>query len=99
MAQKQEDMTDNKEGQTHFQLPIDITDREVLAIQEVIDAFLCDERIDCESWRFENGEGNQDNVEVDVDEWKDGEHVYYSLKKLQNLLDRITKKTKQHGDN
>lgn len=78
-----------KEGQTHYQVPVEITDTEIEALQEVVGMYIAEERRSCAEYIFEETgeEGDPDSEDAEV--WN---HVYYALKSIQGLLDRINKK-------
>lgn len=77
---------DNKDQNTHYEIPINISDREINAIQNVLDTYWEQERKDCKIMLFENyGE------EVLVDGEEHG-HIYDELVVLQRLLDKINKR-------
>lgn len=82
-------MGKNNKGVTHYQIPIEITDIEIEALQEVVDMYENNEHQDCQNWRDENS----DEVgKVVPEDWEDGDHIWYSLRTIQKLLDKINKK-------
>lgn len=80
---------DNKDQSTHYQIPIEITDREIDALQAMIDMYVYEEHKDCRMWR----DLNSDEVgKIEPEDWEDGDHIWYDLRVIQGLLAKINDK-------
>ncbi len=67
-------MKDNKDGQTHYMIPVEISDIELNCLEEIVNQYIEQEEKDKELWEFEGGEG---------------EHAYDYLLILQKMVNRI----------
>ncbi len=65
---------DNKEGQTHYEFPVTMTDIELNCLEEIVNQYIEQEEKDKELWEFEGGVG---------------EHAYDYLLILQKMVNRI----------
>lgn len=69
---------------------ITLTDREIKALQNIVDQYLATERKDCEQYMIESGIWSiLDENTIDPDDGEKHDHIYDDLKIISKLLEKL----------
>lgn len=70
-----------------MEIVIGVSDREIKALQNITEMYRVNEYQHCDQWIDNNNLGN-----IVPQDLEDGDHIWYDLRVIDRLLDKINKK-------